>query len=223
MHIYSSDGDFFFFDAPYDAKRLLNDSVKRTLRGYRSIKEDSVLTGFGHILLARIESAIAFVFVAISATFLLMVGVVIAPCFLAPAIVLNLLSRIPGISSFKSVQNFTKNSSNTIYRTLKVCLIALPVIFLFLSASAVNTFLPGVLKTQNVVFNTIHKLVEHLGDLQTIHAKVENSNYEATGTEKEFSILAGAEEYFRALSSRNYLQDITVLQLTHHRRYTAYC
>jgi hypothetical protein len=218
MHIYSSEASFFF-SAPYNAKRLLDDSVERTLRGYSGIREGAIVTGFGNILLSRVESATAFSFVALSATFLTLGGVIVTPCFLIPATVLTLISRIPGISSFESVQNFTRESSNAIYRTLRIYLVAIPVIFLFLSASGVNTFLPGVLKPQNLVFNSIHGMVESLGSLQTIRAIVPNVT-EVVGTETEMSALAGAEEYFRALSSQNYLREVRVSSLTHHYSYT---
>lgn len=219
MHIYSSEASFFFFSAPYNAKRLLDDSVERTLRGYRGIGEGAIVTGFGNILLSRVESATAFSFVALSAIFLTLGGVIMTPCFLIPATVLNLISRVPGIASFESVQNFTRESSDVIYRTLRIYLVAIPVIFLFLSASGINTFLPGVLKPQNVVFNSIHGIVESLGPLQTIRGIVPNVT-EVVGTETELSALAGAEEYFRALSSQNYLKEVRVSSLTHHYSYT---
>ena len=132
---------------------------------------------------------------------------------------MNLLSRIPGISSFKSVQIFTQNSSNAIYRTLKVNLIAIPVIFLFLSASAVNIFLPGILKSPNVFFNSIHEIVKSLGPLQTIRAIVPDVA-NIIGTQKDLSALARAEEYLRALSSQNYLKEIITSDLIHHYSYS---
>ena len=219
MHIYNSDASLFFFSTPYNAKRLLDDSVERTLRGYRGIGEGAIVAGFGNILLARVESATAFSFVALSATFLTLGGVIITPCFLIPATALNLISRVPGISSFESVQNFTRESSNAIYRTLRIYLVAIPVISLFLSASGINTFLPGVLKPQNMVFNSIHRMVEPLGPLQTIRGIVPNVT-EVVGTETELSILAGAEEYLCALSSQNYLREVRVSYLTDHYSYT---
>lgn len=218
MQIYSCEANFFFFSAPYNAKRLLDDSVERTLRGYRAIGERFIVTGFGgfgNILFARVESAAAFSFVALSAILLAAGGAIMIPCFLIPATALNLISRVPGISSFASVQNFTRDSSNAIYRTLKICLLAIPVIFLFLSASGINTFLPGVLKPQNVFFNSIHELVESLGPLQTVRVIVPNVT-EIVGTETEMSVLAGVEDYFRALSSQNYLREVRVSFLTHH-------
>lgn len=42
----------------------------------------------------------------------------------------------------------------------------------------------------------------------------------AYGTETKPSALAGAEEYFRALSSQNYLREVRVSALTHHYSYT---
>jgi hypothetical protein len=219
MDIYT-DGNFLFFHLPYDAKRLLDDSIDRTLRGYRGISEGAVLTGCGNILLARVESVAAFSFAALSTAILTLGGAIVAPCFLIPATALNLISRIPGISSFASVQNFTQDSSDAIYRTLKIYLLAIPVIFLFLSASAINTFLPGILKSQNVFVNSIHGIVEPLGPLLTIRAIVQDVA-EIVGTTTNISLLAGVEEYFRALSSQNYLKDVWVSSLTHHYSYTS--
>lgn len=219
MQIYSSEADLYFFTAPYNAKRLLDDSVERTLKGYRQIVDRSIATGLCNILLARVESAAAFSLVALSATLLTLVGVTLTPCFLIPAIALNLISRIPCISSFETVQNFTQNSSDAIYRSFRIYWIALPVIFLFLSASGVNIILPGVLKPQNAVFNAIHKIVQCLGPLQAIRAIVPNVT-EVVGTETEHSILSLAEEYFRALSSQNYLREVKVSSLIHRFSYS---
>ena len=137
-----------------------------------------------------------------------------ALCFLIPATALNLISRVPGISSFESVQNFTRDSSDAIYRTLRVHLLAIPVIFLFLFASCVNTFLPGVLKPQNIVFNSIHSLVKSLGPLRAIRAVVPGVT-EVIGWEPGVSLIAELEEYFRALSSQNYLHEVRVSSLMH--------
>lgn len=216
MHIYSQDTDFFFFHAPYNAKRLLDDSVERTFKGYRAVGEGSIITGFGHLLLARVESVAAFSFVALTATPLGFAGVILTPCFLITAIPLNLASRLPGISSFECVQNFTRDSSDGIYRTIRINLLAIPIIFLFLSASGINTFLPGILKPQNVFFNAIHGLVESLGPLKTISVKIENIEAEVVGTETQISPIDGIEEYFRALSSQNYLREVTAFQVIHH-------
>lgn len=219
MDIYSNDTDFIFFSAPYNAKRLLDDSITRTLHGYRLICKGAVLTGCGNILLGRLESVASFAFVALSSAFLTVGSTIMTPCFIIPTTILNLASRIPGISSFESVQSFTQSSSNAIYRTLKVNLIAIPTIFLFLSASAVNIFLPGILKSQNIFFNSIHGMVKSLGPLQRIRAIVPDVT-NIIGTEKNLSVLAGAEEYFRALSCQNYLREITVPHLTHHYSYS---
>lgn len=216
MDIYNSSS--LTFEMPYDAKRLLDDSVTRTLRGYSSICAGEVLTGCGNILLARIESAAAWAFVALSSAVLMLGSTLMTPCFLIPATVLNLASRIPGVSSFESVQNFTRDSSNAIYRTLKVHFIAIPVIFLFLSASSINTFIPGILKPQNVFFSSVHRMVEPLGPLQTIRATVSGVT-SIVGTETELSALDAAEEYLRALSCQNYLREETVSRVTHHYSY----
>lgn len=222
MLIYNNEASFLFFSTPYNAKRLLDDSVERTLRGYRGVGEGAMINGFGHILLARVESAIAFSFVALSAAFLTLGVVILTPYFLIPATALNLISRVPGISSFQSVQNFTRKSSNVIYRTLRVYLVAIPVIFLFLSASGINTFLPGVLKPQKGVFDSIHRSVACLGPLKTIRAIVPSMT-EVVGTETDLSALEGIEEYFRALSSQNYLREEIVSSLTHIYTYSRRC
>jgi len=217
MEIYSTTESFLFFNVPYNAKRLLDDSVTRTLKGYREISEGSVLTGCSNILLGRVESVAAFSFVALSATFLTVCGIIITPYFLISATALNIISRVPGISSFELVQNFTRDSSNVIYRTLKVHFIAIPVIFLFLSSSIIN-ILPGILKSQNIFFSSIHWLVEPLGPLQTIRAVVPGIT-EVVGTETELSPLAGIEEYIRALSCQSHLREVRTYQLTHFQRF----
>ena len=215
MSIYSGGGDFIF-DISYKAKQLLDNSVARTLRGDSSIKKGAVITGCGNILLARIESVVAFAFVALSAMFLFLGSAITAPCFLVPAIVLNLASRIPGIASFKAVQNFTRNSSSAIFRTFKVCLMEIPVIFLFLTASGINIFLPGILKSDNIFFKTIHNIVKSLGPLQRIRAVVPNITT-VVGTKEKLSILEEAEECLRALSYKNYLKEEEFDLIIHHR------
>ncbi len=197
MAIYrtSSEAHFWFFTAPNKSRQLLDDSIERTFRGYRAIGDGSIPSGFGNILLGRVESAASFAFALLSGTFLMLGGIFLAPCFLVPATILNLISRAPGISSFKSVENFTRDSSDAICRTVKVCLVALPVIFLFLSVSGINTFLPGVFGPQNIAFDAIHTLVECLGSRQRVAPTIPD-NFSIV----DMSALLGVEEYFRALS-----------------------
>lgn len=216
MHIYSDEA---IFNMSYGAKRLLNDSVSRTLRGFNQIGEGAILTGSGNLILARIESVAAFAMVAISSSFILIIGVVITPLFLPPTIVLNLASRIPGISSFESVQNFTSSSSNVIIRVIKVSLAAIPATSLFLATSCINTFLPGALGTQNIFFRLIHSIVKPLGPLQRIIAVVDNTKIQGMPNKKD-SFLEFYEEYFRALSYKNYLTSHRYESVTHH--YTTY-
>lgn len=215
MKIHSSKSEWFTFSLPYNAKRLLDDSITRTLRGYNLIGEGTILTGCGYILLGRIESVVACAFVSLSSALFVLGSIIATPCFLLPGVALNLASRIPGISSFETVQNFIRESSNVIYRTLKINFIAIPIIFLFLSASIVNTFLPGILKPQNIFSRSIHWMVESLGPLQTIRVVVPGAAT-IVGTEKNLSILAVGEEHFRALSSQNYLREVVASDLTHY-------
>lgn len=219
MTIYHSDSDFFFFDVPYNAKRLLNDSVSRTLQGFSSIGDSAFFTGCGHILLARVESVASCALVTFSSALLMVGSLILTPFFLIPAIVLNLGSRIPGISSFQAVQNFTQTSSDVIYRIGKVYLIAIPVILLFVSTSIINTLLPGILKTQNVFFDSIHWMVESLGPLKRIRAIVPGVT-EIVGTYEDISFLEGIEDFFRSLSYQNYLHEVTFSELTEHYSYS---
>lgn len=215
MDIYSNDSDAVFFDTPYTAKRLLDDSIARTLRGGHELRNRAVLKGSGNILLGRVQSVVAFAMVTLASAFLMIPSVFFAPCFLAPATALNLASRLPGISSYHSVQKFTKSSSQVILRTLRVIAIALPVIFTFLTASSVNTCLPGILKPQNVFARAIHHLVKPLGDLKTIRAVVPGVT-KVTGQKETLSALGAFEEFFRAFSSKNYIKEVQVQHLVHH-------
>ncbi len=216
MDIYSGDSNWYF-TVPYEARRKLVDSVERTHRGYKEIDEDSVVSGLGNILWGRVQSAAAFLSVALTSTVVgLPAGVILTPCFLIPTIALNWISRAPDISSSEYGQKFTEYSNDLIYRTLRVNLLAVPVIFLFLSASGANTFLPGVLKPQNRIFDAMRRFGESLGPLETIRAVVPGVT-EVVGTETKFSLLSGAEEYLRALSTQAELKEIKVPSLTHHR------
>ncbi|MBN9378000.1 MAG: hypothetical protein BGO14_00760 [Chlamydiales bacterium 38-26] len=217
--IYSSDGDFIYFSAPYNAKRLLNDSMSRTLDVYHALKRGAVGSGLGHLLLARIQSIVATAFVALSAGFITLGAVILSPCFLVPAVMLNLGSRLPKISSSQTVQEFTRRSSNVIGRMLKVHLISIPVLLLFLTTSSLNVLLPGVFQPKNLFLRTIHALVKPLGPLQTVRLTVPGK-ISVVGTKTKISALAAVEEFFRALSYKNYLKEEVVFQLTHYYRYT---
>ena len=219
MEIYSNEADALLFTAPYDAKRLLDDSMERTKKGFHEIGKCSFLNGCGNILLARIESVAAGVLVIISQILIAPGAIVIAPLFLVSATILNLGSRLPGISSYESIKKFTNASSDAIYRTLKIQLIALPVIFLFLTTSSLNAVLPIMTKTDNFFSQSIHSIVKSLGPLQKIRVIVPGIT-EVVGTETEISILSSIEDYFRALSSQNYLKEVKVSSLTHHYSYT---
>jgi len=218
MDLYSSSSDFYSFSGPYNAKRLLHDSVTRTLEGYNSICQRTfvgVLTGCGNILLARIESATAFVFVTISAMVSLIYPGFAFPFILIPVTLLNILSRFPGISSFTVVQDFTRETSSLIVRALRVSFLALPVIFLFLTTAGINTVVPGMLGSENGFFRLLHWMVEPLGPLEHIRAVVPGRTSEV-GTKSVTSPVSDAEDYLRALSYRNYLTEETVSLLIYH-------
>jgi len=217
--IYSHDGDFVYFGGPYLAKRLLNDSINRTVEGFRAIKRGAVAKGMGHVLLARVQSILSTAFVALSASFLMLGALVVSPCFLIPAVVLNLGSRLPKISSSKNVQEFTRSSSRMIRRVLNVHLLSLPVLGLFLTTSSLNIFLPGVFQPHHLCLRAMHALVKPLGPLQTVRMTVPGK-MSVVGTKTKLSMLAAVEEFFRALSYKNYIKEERVLQLTHYYRYT---
>ena len=212
MDIYTDEGTTLF-DLPYTAKRLLDDSVERTFRGYQGICDGAVLTGSGNMLLARVESVAAFSLAA------LVLPVIIphtawTACRLVFTTPLNIVSRLPGISSSKSVQNFTHRSNEEIYRISRIYLKIIPIPFLFLAASAFNTVFPGVLRPQNVVFDLIHSMVESLGPLKSIRA-IGPDGYQVVGTKHRMSSIDLLEEMYRALSSKNYIKDVHVSNLKH--------
>lgn len=222
MKVYSSDSDAVYFGAPYFAKYLLNDSITRTFDGYNSIRKGTVLTGCGNIFLGRIQSAAACAIVVFTAALDMIPFMILTPVFLIPTIALNLGSRLPKISSSQSVQNFTRDSSDVIRRIFKVYSIAIPVILLFSSTSAVNTFIPGVLKQENMFFNAIHKMVEPLGELKTLRASVPGANKTVVGTQEKLSILQAVEEHLRTLSYKNHLKEVKVSYLYHEHTRTRY-
>ncbi len=200
MDIYQ-DNYLFFFD--YSAKRLFHDSVVRTSSGYRSFCQGDYFEGVANILLARIESAGAFLLGSISAIHIIVISIVAIPIFLIPATALNIASRIPGISSFEAVRNFTAESEDAIVRSLRVGLITLPVFCLFLLGAAINV-IPGVLGEESIFFNSIHWLVESLGPLKTICVTCDTRRFE--GTRERASALSATEEALRALSNKNYIE-----------------
>ncbi|MCC5792612.1 MAG: hypothetical protein JJT82_08420 [Legionellaceae bacterium] len=191
----------------------MHDSVIRTSDGYRSFCQGFFLKGVANILLARIETAGAFLLAALYAIPLIAISIVITPVFLAAAIPLNLASRIPGISSFESVQHFTSESEDAIFRIIKETLIVLPVIFLFLSGAAINV-IPGVLGEENIFFSSVDWLVESLGRLKTICAVVDDRHFE--GMRERATILTALEEYLRAFSTKNYLEEIPCDSVWYH-------
>lgn len=206
MNIYSSSDDTFFIHAPNGAKRLLNNSLSRTLHGFDSIRAGSVLKGCGHILAARVQSVAAYAMVTLSSLYIVPLTLIALPCFIVPATALNLASRLPGISTLQPVQRFTKRSSDVIYRSLKVNVLILPVIFTFQFTAIVNTFMPGLLKTENVFLRAIHRLVRYAGPLQIKRVTVPGAGT-ATGYENRNSALSALEEYLRALSYKNHIKE----------------
>ena len=203
MYIYQDGSGLFFFN--YSAKRLFHDSVTRTSDGSRAFCQGSYFEGVANILLARIESAGAFLLCFLPAIPFIALEIVCTPVFLIVATVLNLASRVPGISSFETVNNFTTESEDAIFRTLWLSLIAIPVIFLFLSGAAINV-IPWILGEENIFFTSINWLVESLGPLKSICAVVNESRF--AGTMDRVSALTTAEEGLRALSTKNYLKEI---------------
>lgn len=204
MNIYADGSGLFFCN--YNAKRLFHDSVIRTSDGGRACYQGNYLRGVANILLARIETAGAFLLCFLPAIPFIVTAIVASVTFGIPAIALNLVSRIPGISSFESVRNFTTESEDVIFRILRLNLIMLPVIFLFLFGAVINV-IPGVLGEENMFFNLVNWLVEPLGPLKTICAVVDECRFE--GTMEQVSALTMAEEFLRALSNKNYMEEIS--------------
>ena len=178
-----------------DAKGMLNDSLTRTYHGYESICKGRILTGSCDLLLARVESLASSILAAFSSVVITSISLIITPLFLIPTASLNLASRISGISSYKAVQKFTRDSNDKIYRTFRVHYLGITTIFLFLSASIINTFLPGILKTQNIFIRSIQQLVKPLDPHQIIRRIVpEKEN--TVKAKKKFSLLTFADKCF---------------------------
>lgn len=215
MNIYGGDSETIFIRGAYNAKLLLEDSFSRTQTGINLLKNNDYLAGCGHVLLARIESAAANALVAFNSSVLILGSILISPFFLVPAIVLNGASRIPGISSYETVRNFTLYSSDAISRCFKISLILPPVVLIFLTVSCINTFLPSVLKTENIFTNAITALTESLGPLKTFHVNVPGSE-DVFGSLSELNFLEGLEEYSRSLSFKNHYKEITVSHVIYH-------
>lgn len=219
-NIYSN--DFIFY--PYNAKRLFHDSVIRNSEGYRALCQGSILGGVANILLARIETAGSFLLAALSAIVAIATSIVVTPIILSVAILSKMAFRIPGISSDESVQNLTAECDDALIRMLRVNLIIIPVYFLFLSGSAMNV-IPGILSEDNIFFSSINWLVEPLGRLKSICAIVNDHRFglrRFEGTSGKMSLLAGAEECLRALSTENYMEEKSFDDVTYHYTVTQY-
>jgi hypothetical protein len=199
------------------AKRLLRDSVTRTFDGYHNARKGAVLTGCGHLLLARAEAVGALALSIIFLGYKGLVSYIVFPFYFPIAISLNLASRLPALSSYERVQKFTDASSDHIYRTFRIYVIAIPVISLFLAASCVSIFLPGVLQPENMVFSAIDSLLKPLGPLQSVEVYVSGERYIGTPTEPS-PILGQTEEEMRALSPRNDLEKVISSSVIYHCR-----
>ncbi|MBN9378065.1 MAG: hypothetical protein J0H93_06785 [Chlamydiales bacterium] len=88
---------------------------------------------------------------------------------------------------------------------LKVHLLSLPVLVLFLTTSSLNVFLPGVFQPHHIFLRTLHTLVKPLGALQTVRMTVPGK-ISIIGTKTKLSVLAAVEEFFKALSYKNYIK-----------------
>lgn len=215
MDIYSSSDNVLLFKAPHNAKKLFNDSVERTLLGYRKICERSVWGGLAHILLARIESVAAFALIAFSGAYVLTLGTIVCSACILGVPIVKLITSIPGISSYQMMQDLGNLSNGVVSRSCQVAAIAIPAIFLFLSATSLNFFLPGLLQRENALFKLIDWTVRLLGPLQTICAIVPRQT-KWIGTESKLSPLSEIEEYFRVLSYKNELREVQTNSVTHH-------
>lgn len=220
MDIYSSDWSSFFFDVSYGSKWLLKDSMERSINGWHQLTHGQPFAGSGNLLLARIESVASWALVVLSGTILGLHSLILTPFFIIPTTVLNLASRLPGISYFESVKNFTTCSSTIIYRTARVHLLAIPVLFLFTTAAVVNTVIPCWMKPDGFFMNGIHALVSPLGNLQSVKATISKKQNCVGKIGSHFSPLEVGEEYLRALSMLNTLKEIQVISYTHHYSYT---
>lgn len=217
MHIHNSDSDFLVRSG-YIAKELLKDSFERTERGLDKFK-NSQDSGLSDVLLGRIESAAACALVAFGASCLIFASALAGPLFLIPAIALNGASRLAWISSFESVKKFTSDSSDVIYRSIKVGLILPAASALFLSSSLINTFIPSLLKADNLFSTKLRDLVKSLGPLITVEAHVsKNSVY--IGTEDQLSFLGAVEEFSRSLSFDNQYKKVFPYRVYHHYHFT---
>jgi hypothetical protein len=204
----------------YASKCLLHDSLERTSKAYTLFCDASHATNFflgtWNLLLSRIESALAFSFIALTSIPAMILSMIFTPCFLVLATTLNVLSQLPGLSYFQSIQQFTVDSADVIYRTIRANIIGVAATFLFLSASAINILpLPGILNVVNFLVDSLNSLIECLGPLLSIRVIVPG-NGEFDGTRTEISLLTKAEEYLRALSTNNYLKEETSSFLLYH-------
>jgi hypothetical protein len=220
MEIHNQDHEIFF-SMPHYAKSLLHDSVTRTQSGIDNVKKgtyQSIALGSANFLLARVESAAACALELLSIPMPLTLTSLVTPCFLVPAVVLDLGSRLPWISSFKCVQKFTRECDNLIYRTIRVNLLAIPVITLSLATSFLNTFIP--LQQENCLFEAMHWMVSSLGPLKTVEVSVPGHSGTHFGTLKPLSFIEGAEEFLRAHSVKNYPEPLSTSHLTYTKIYS---
>lgn len=207
--IYTDDHAKILLGASYNAKRLLDDSVERTSKGIEYFTKESYHRTIGNILLARIESAVSFAFVATSGAFMLIpTYLVLSPFAFLVVLPLNLISRL---FSAQFMQNFKNDTNNLLYRTFRIAYTALPVILTYLVGSGINTFLP-ILKVNGIFFNSIHRMLKDLGELEMKMYTVPYTR-SCVGSIERLSFLSGIEEYLRGLSSQNYYKEITVNSL----------
>lgn len=200
-----------FFSNSYRSKRLLHDAVERTSGAYEVFFHSpsivNALMGIVDIIVARIESALAFVFMAASSIYFIFASIILSPCYLAFNSLFYLLSFILQIFSVESAHEAAKQLSNEIYRVLRVNLITIPAIILFLTAAAINILpFPGISEIVNLFFYAINGLVECLGPLISVRVTVPGQG-SFDGTKEQISILTEAEEFLRALSTKNYLKE----------------
>lgn len=215
MNIYTDSNDVSS-NVPYFVKRLLDNSVDRTSRGFQNIYEGkvcSVLTGTADVMLARVESLYA-----CALTPLGVLGIVKELVYSSLQFIcympLNVFTRIPGVSSFGSLERIKSNSSDSLYRIARVYLKIISVMTLFMTVSAINVVIPGVIRAQGTALNLIHYSVESLGSLQYVRAIAANGDT-VVGTMKRLDCIDRLEEFCRAFSSKNYMQDLKVPALKH--------
>lgn len=213
VHIFTFKSDYS--QIAYLAKCYLHNSITRTLYGFTQIRRFEVLNGSINILSARIESLWALVLLNL-ATLVYFFQLFLIDVILIPITVLNLGSKSPLFSSYKSMEKFRKDTNEFIYRILRINLIVLPIIILFSTTNVINTFLPGALAPDNPLSVSIDLLIKPLGPLQAYTATIPNKR-SITGTKKRFSTAGYFEEFLRCLSFKNYLKTIETNYIYHSR------